>query len=93
LPIEQTLLNHFVPQGFCCHPTEEADMTKEKPEPIENRPGKQMDDNIDDLGRKPDGTTLDQPTNGPKIDSTRPSVRQRNSRANASRKRASAKGS
>jgi hypothetical protein len=41
-------------------------MAKEKVEPIEDRPGKQMDDNIDDLGRKPDGTTLDQPTTQPR---------------------------
>ncbi len=34
---------------------------KPKPDPIETRPGKQMDDNIDDLGRKPDGTKLEQP--------------------------------
>jgi hypothetical protein len=38
---------------------------KNKPDPIENRPGKQMDDNIDDLGRRPDGTTQDQPVNPP----------------------------
>ena len=38
-------------------------MTKEKstPAPLETTPGKQQDDNIDDLGRKKDGTTLDQP--------------------------------
>lgn len=36
-----------------------------EPEPIENQPGKQMDDNIDDLGRRPDGTTQDQPVNPP----------------------------
>lgn len=45
-----------------------TDKGKPKPEtkPIESRPGKQMDDNIDDLGRKPDGTTLDQPVDGTK---------------------------
>lgn len=37
----------------------------QKPKPVdpttETGTGKQMDDNIDDLGRKPDGTRLDQP--------------------------------
>lgn len=33
-----------------------------KPAPSEIRPGEQKDDNIDDLGRKPDCTKLDQPT-------------------------------
>ena len=42
--------------------------------PIENKPGKQMDDNIDDMGRKPDGSTLDQPGTGDDSspDKTRP---------------------
>jgi hypothetical protein len=31
------------------------------PTPLETTPGQQMDDNIDDLGRKKDGTSLDQP--------------------------------
>ena len=31
------------------------------PAPLETRPGKQQDDNIDDLGRKQDGTKQDQP--------------------------------
>lgn len=34
---------------------------KPKPKPIETETGKQMDDNIDDLGRRPDGTQQDQP--------------------------------
>ena len=34
---------------------------KSSPAPLETRPGQQMDDNVDDLGRKPDGTRLDQP--------------------------------
>jgi hypothetical protein len=34
---------------------------KPKPLPIESGTGKQMDDNIDDLGRKPDGSKLEQP--------------------------------
>ena len=29
-----------------------------------DEPGRQMDDNIDDMGRKPDGSTLDQPGTG-----------------------------
>ena len=38
-------------------------MTKEKPNPppLETREGKQMDDNIDDLGRKQDGSKQEQP--------------------------------
>jgi hypothetical protein len=36
--------------------------------------GRQMDDNIDDLGRKPDGTRLDQPG------ATQPSKPQHNER-------------
>ncbi|MEO6013242.1 MAG: hypothetical protein ABIQ30_06625 [Devosia sp.] len=28
------------------------------------KPGTQMDDNVDDMGRKPDGSTLDQPGSG-----------------------------
>ena len=32
-----------------------------KPKPIESGEGKQMDDNIDDLGRRPVGTRQDQP--------------------------------
>lgn len=34
---------------------------KSKPAPLETEPGKQMDDNIDDLGRKPDGSKQEQP--------------------------------
>jgi hypothetical protein len=33
-----------------------------KPAPLETEPGQQQDDNIDDLGRRPDGTEQDQPT-------------------------------
>lgn len=36
---------------------------KPKPAPLENEPGKQMDDNIDDLGRKQDGSKQQQPVN------------------------------
>lgn len=38
-------------------------MTKEqsKPAPTETGPGQQNDDNIDDLGRKQDGSKQDQP--------------------------------
>jgi hypothetical protein len=32
-----------------------------KPAPLETEPGKQQDDNIDDLGRKQDGSRQDQP--------------------------------
>jgi hypothetical protein len=37
-------------------------MAKEKPipPPLETGDGKQMDDNIDDLGRKPDGSKQEQ---------------------------------
>lgn len=34
---------------------------KSKPAPLETEPGEQKDDNIDDLGRKQDGTKLEQP--------------------------------
>ena len=34
---------------------------KPKPKPIESGTGKQMDDNIDDLGRKQDGSRQEQP--------------------------------
>lgn len=37
---------------------------KPRPAPEETRPGKQQDDNIDDLGRRPDGSKQDQPTKG-----------------------------
>jgi len=33
-----------------------------KPAPLETEPGEQQDDNIDDLGRKQDGSRQDQPT-------------------------------
>lgn len=32
-----------------------------KPTPTESRPGKQRDDNLDDMGRRPDGSEQDQP--------------------------------
>lgn len=46
-----------------------------KPAPAQTEQGQQKDDNIDDLGRKPDGSTLDQPgTKEPrKQESRRPS--------------------
>ena len=34
---------------------------KSKPAPLELEPGEQQDDNIDDLGRKPDGSREEQP--------------------------------
>ena len=34
---------------------------KPKPAPLEIKPGEQMDDNIDDLGRKSDGSKQEQP--------------------------------
>lgn len=39
-------------------------MSKEqsKPAPLETEPGKQQDDNIDDLGRRQDGSREDQPS-------------------------------
>lgn len=33
-----------------------------RPAPLETDPGEQNDDNIDDLGRRPDGAEQDQPT-------------------------------
>ena len=32
-----------------------------KPAPLDTDPGTQMDDNIDDMGRRPDGSTEEQP--------------------------------
>lgn len=32
-----------------------------RPAPLETEKGKQQDDNIDDLGRKPDGSRQEQP--------------------------------
>lgn len=32
-----------------------------KPAPLETEPGEQQDDNIDDLGNRPDGDEHDQP--------------------------------
>jgi hypothetical protein len=37
---------------------------KSKPAPLETEPGKQNDDNIDDLGRKSDGSRQEQPGKG-----------------------------
>lgn len=34
---------------------------KSIPAPLETEPGTQKDDNIDDMGRRPDGTEQDQP--------------------------------
>jgi hypothetical protein len=39
---------------------------KSRPAPTETDPGEQKDDNIDDLGRKPDGSRLDQPVDAGK---------------------------
>jgi hypothetical protein len=36
-------------------------MTTSKPAPLETDPGEQKDDNIDDMGRKPDGKPVEQP--------------------------------
>jgi hypothetical protein len=38
---------------------------KSKPAPLETEPGQQKDDNIDDLGRKQDGSKLEQPGKTP----------------------------
>ncbi len=37
------------------------DTGKSRPAPTETGPGRQKDDNIDDLGRRPDGSEHDQP--------------------------------
>jgi hypothetical protein len=34
---------------------------KSKPAPLETEPGEQLDDNIDDLGHRSDGSVEDQP--------------------------------
>ncbi|WIY54178.1 hypothetical protein O9Z70_06560 [Devosia sp. YIM 151766] len=44
---------------------------KSKPTPLETDPGEQHDDNIDDLGRRPDGTEQDQPVDGDHSDKTK----------------------
>lgn len=36
-----------------------------KPAPLETGKGKQEDDNLDDLGRRPDGSKEDQPGKSP----------------------------
>ena len=38
---------------------------KSKPAPLETGPGEQKDDNIDDLGQRPDGTKQEQPVQPP----------------------------
>ena len=45
-------------------------MTKaiNQPAPLETRPGKQRDDNIDDLGRHADGSVEDQPVDAKPAD-------------------------
>jgi hypothetical protein len=35
--------------------------TDKQPAPLQTTRGRQKDDNIDDLGRRPDGSKLDQP--------------------------------
>ena len=40
-------------------------MVSKKAEPIVSGDGKQMDDNIDDLGRKQDGSKQEQPGKSP----------------------------
>jgi hypothetical protein len=43
------------------------------PAPDNSKPGQQLDDNIDDLGNKPDGGKLDQPTHPQKtVDKPKP---------------------
>lgn len=43
------------------------------PAPLETGPGQQKDDNIDDLGNRPDGSEQDQPTDPAGEDATKPS--------------------
>jgi len=38
---------------------------KSTPAPLETDSGEQKDDNLDDLGRRPDGTRQEQPVNPP----------------------------
>ena len=42
-------------------PGEHVGVEKSKPAPLETEPGQQKDDNIDDLGRKQDGSRQEQP--------------------------------
>ncbi len=46
---------------------------KSKPAPLETGPGEQKDDNLDDMGRRPDGGEQDQPVDGK--DQKRPAKR------------------
>ena len=41
---------------------------KPKPAPLETEDGEQMDDNIDDLNNKPDGSKQEQPHKVPETD-------------------------
>jgi hypothetical protein len=57
--------NFATPSQFDHEPTQRtANMNKEKstPAPLETEPGKQMDDNADDLGNKSGNGKIDQPT-------------------------------
>lgn len=48
--------------GLLCPATQGDQITdKSKPAPLETDPGQQKDDNIDDLGRKQDGSKHEQP--------------------------------
>lgn len=49
---------------------------KNESAPEETEPGQQKDDNIDDLGRRPDGTRLDQPVDPGKPPPDRPAKAQ-----------------
>ncbi len=42
------------------------------PAPLETGPGEQKDDNIDDLGNRPDGSEQDQPTHPDDEDASKP---------------------
>jgi hypothetical protein len=60
LAVNQIAISSLVPR----RQSQEVAMKKQqsKPAPLETDPGEQKDDNIDDLGRKPDGSREDQPT-------------------------------
>lgn len=50
--------------GLAAQPAPERDPPS-TPAPAETDPGEQQDDNLDDLGRRPDGSEQDQPVNPP----------------------------
>lgn len=51
------------PLGFSAQSAPSKDKDGATPAPTETETGGQEDDNVDDLGRRSDGTEIDQPVN------------------------------